>query len=484
MAERNSTSLQKLNLFDVTNLVVGGAIGADIYIISALGSAYLGPASLVAFVVAGVIAILIALSFAEAAALVPKVGGAFAYVCEAWGNFAGFLVGWPLWIAEIAGLAVMPVAFVRYLSYFVPSLTVLQGDVIKIVFVSVIAYINVRGTKAAGRVNDVLTLAKLSPLLLLIVAGFIYLVAHPGTAASNLIPFAPLGFSNFGPALILIFWAYTGFELAVIPSGEVENPTKTIPKAMIFGMAIVTFFYIAVGFTALAVVNWSSLQYDLAPLATVGSTVLSYTPGLAILGGVILGLGALISISGFDESGTLATARLSYAISLEGLFPRLFSRIHPRFGTPSNAIIVQSAIALFASLIGGLTQLITFAAFNLAFVYVATCAAVLTLRARQKESDRTYLERLTGPAIPVTGVILSFFLIYECGVNTIALGIVSILIGIPIYVLYAPRTEITTLKKDFYSTEAILARRARTEKIFLGYLVWLVRKAAARRSQE
>ena len=96
---------------------------------------------------------------------------------------------------------------------------------------------------------------------------------------------------------------------------------------------------------------------------------------------------------------------------------------------------------LFAALIGNLTQLIIFAAFNLAFVYLATCAAVLTLRGRQTDSDRTYLERLTGPAIPVAGIILSVFLMYECGITTIAFGIVSILIGIPIYVLYAPRTE-------------------------------------------
>lgn len=99
-----------------------------------------------------------------------------------------------------------------------------------------------RGAKAAGRANDVLTIAKLSPLLLLIVAGIIYLGFHPGTASSNLTPFAPLESGNFWPALILIVWAYAGFELAVIPSGEVENPTKTIPKAMVIGMAIVAFF--------------------------------------------------------------------------------------------------------------------------------------------------------------------------------------------------------------------------------------------------
>src|SRR5665647_3347076 len=173
-AMKSSASSQKLNLFDVTNLVVGGAIGADIYIVSALGSAYLGPASLVVFIVAGVIAILIALNFAEAAALVSKVGGAFAYVSEAWGDFAGFLVGWPLWIAEVAGLAVMTVAFVRYLTYFVPSLSFAEGVIIKILFVVIIAYVNVRGAKEAGRANDVLTIANLCPLLLLIVAGFVY----------------------------------------------------------------------------------------------------------------------------------------------------------------------------------------------------------------------------------------------------------------------------------------------------------------------
>jgi len=476
-----ASKLQKLNLFDVTNLVVGAAIGADIYIVASLGSAYLGPASLLVWIIAGAIAILIALNFAEAAALEPRVGGPFAYACEVWGDFAGFLVGWPLWIAEVAALAVMPVAFVRYLSYFIPSLTLVQGAVIKILFVVIIAYVNVRGVKAAGRANDVLTIAKLSPLLLLIVAGFIYLALNPGTASSNLIPFAPLGLSNFGPALILIVWAYAGFELAVIPSSEVENPTKTIPKAMIIGMAIVTFFYVVTNFVVLATVNWMTLQYATAPLAVAGSVVLSYTPTLALIGGTILGLGALISVSGFDESGTLTTARLSYAISLEGLFPKLFSRIHPKYGTPYGAIIAQSGLALFASLIGGLTQLITFSVFNLAFVYLATSAAIFPLRAKkQTGSERTYLERHTGPIIPVAGIILSAFLIYSSGIATIALGIVSILIGIPIYVLYAPRTELATLKKNFYSTEALLSRSARTQKVFLGYLVQLTRKIVAR----
>ncbi len=193
---------------------------------------------------------------------------------------------------------------------------------------------NVRGTKLAGRANDALTLAKLSPLLMLIVAGGIYLATHPDTTHANFIPFAPLGFNNFGSALILIIWAYAGFELAVIPSNEIENPTRTIPKAVVIGMTIVTIFYILTNFMILGAVNWTSLQYDPAPLATAGSVVFSLTPTLALLGDIVLGIGALISVSGSDESGTLATSRLSYAISLDGLFPKFFSHIHPKYGTP------------------------------------------------------------------------------------------------------------------------------------------------------
>lgn len=473
----NASRFQKLDFFDVTNLVVGTAIGADIYIVTALGCGYLGPASLVAWIVGGAIAIIIALVFAECAALVPNVGGPYAYAREAWGNFTGFIVGWPLWLAEVAALAVMPVAFVRYLTFFIPSLTWIQGAVIKVLFIVVITYVNIRGTKLAGRTNDVLTIAKLSPLLLLIILGLVYLGINPSQTYSNFIPFAPLGFSNFTPPLILAFWAYTGFELAVIPSHEIDNPTVTIPKAMIIGMTIVTFVYLLTNFVVIGAINWNTLQFDPAPLASAGSVVLSYTPALAVIGGAILGLGALLSISGYDESGTLTTSRLSYAIAIDGLFPKFFSTIHPKYDTPYKSIIAQSAVALFGSLIGGLSQLIVFAVFNLAFVYLVTSSVVLVLRERRKpDVGQTVIEKMTGPILPIAGIILSAYLLLISGATTILFGIITILIGVPIYVAYAPRTEMATLKREFLSTEAMLSRVARTQRVFLGYLFRLIRR--------
>jgi amino acid transporter len=268
-----NNTFKKLTFFDVTNLLVGAIVGADIYVVASLGSQYLGPASLVAWIAAGMIAIIIALNFAECATIIPKVGGAYAYAREVWGNFAGFLVGWALWLAEVAALAVFPVAFVRYLTFFFLSLTPVTGAAIKLLFIASITFVNIRGTRLAGRTNDVLTIAKLSPLLLLIVAGLIYVAFNPALTYANFVPFAPLDFSHFGQALVLIFWAYAGFELAAIPSNEVENPTRTIPKAIIVGMAIVTLFYLLTNFVIIGVVNWTSLPFDTAPLATAGSVV-------------------------------------------------------------------------------------------------------------------------------------------------------------------------------------------------------------------
>ncbi len=470
-----SETFKKLSFFDVTNLLVGAIVGADIYVVASLGSQYLGPASLLVWVAAGAIAIIIALNFAECATLVPRVGGAYAYTREGWGDFAGFTVGWALWLAEVAALAVFPVAFVRYFTFFVPTLTAAEGAIIKALFIGTITFINVRGTKMAGRANDALTIAKLSPLLLLVVAGAIYMVLHPAVTYANFVPFAPLGFSNFGLALALIFWAYVGFEHAVIPSNEIDDPTRTIPKAIIVGMTIVTLFYLSTNFVILGVVNWAILQFAPAPLATAGSVAFSLTPTLALIGGLILGVGALISVSGSDESGTLGTSRLSYAISLDGLFPRFFSDLHERYGTPYKGLIAQGILALGLSLFGGLAQLILFSTFNLAFVYLVTSSVVLVLRERGRiKVGRTLIERLTGPIIPVAGILLSAVLIFESGVTTVVLGVISIAMGMPIYAFYSPRSELGVAKAAFYSTEAVLRRVAHTQRVFLGYLLRLV----------
>jgi amino acid transporter len=460
----------ELTLFDVTNLVVGAIIGADIYVASAFGAGLLGPFSLVVWGVAGIMAIVIALCFAQCAAMLPKVGGPYAYAHAAWGAFAGFIVGWSLWLAEWLSLAVFPVAFAQYLMFplFLPGLNSISQVAVKVLFVIFLTVTNVVGVKAAGRTNDVLTIIKLAPLIFFIVVGMLYMTLNIALVTTNFSPLAPFGFSNFGSALILIFWAYAGFEISTIPADEIREPSKTIPRAIILGMSIVTIFYLITNVVLFGIRPWYLLQNDSAPLATASYVALSSIPALALIGGAIVGCGALVSVAGSDESGMIGTSRLGYALAVDGLFPRIFAKIHPKFKTPYLAIIIQAATALVASILGNLNALIATSVFFMAIAYVTTSASIFSLR---RKCSKPQFQLRGGLLIPSLGVIFSLYLISQCTIDQIAIGLVLLFVGIPIYIRYSPKKEMTDLKKALLSRESILERAYKQEEKFLAHLL-------------
>lgn len=458
----------ELKLFDVTNLVVGAIIGADIYVASSFGAGYLGPFSLFVWVVAGIIAIIIALCFAQCAALIPKVGGPYAYAKEAWGPFAGFIVGWSLWLAEWVSLAVFPVAFTRYLMFFMPNLEWTYQIVVKVIFVAFLATINIIGVRAAGRANDVLTIAKLAPLILFSGVGLFYIFLHPSMAASNFSPFSPYGLGNFGAALILIFWAYAGFEISTIPADEIKDPRGTIPRAIVLGISIVTVFYLITNIVLFGVRSWTQLASDTAPLASATTEVLGTNSMLALIGGAIVGVGALISVAGSDESGMIGSSRLGYALAVDGLFPRIFARVHQKFRTPYLAITIQAVTALLAAIVGNLSMLIATSVFFMAVAYVATSASIFPLRKRGIEPQ---FHLKGGLLIPSLGVIFSLYLISQCTITQIAAGLLLLLIGTPIYAKYSTKKEMTELKKALLSRDSILRRAYRQEQRFLAHML-------------
>jgi len=471
----------KLTLFDVTNLVVGAIIGADIYVASAFGAGLLGPFSLVVWVVAGFMAIVIALCFAQCSAMLPKVGGPYAYAHAAWGAFAGFIVGWSLWLAEWMSLAVFPVAFTQYLMFFLPGLSLFSQIVVKVLFVVFLIVTNIAGVKAAGRTNDVLTLVKLVPLVFFTAVGLIYMASNPSTIRINFLPFIPYGFSNFGAALVLIFWAYAGFEISTIPAEEIKDPGKTIPRAIIVGITIVTIFYLTTNILLFGVRRWDLLQNDNAPLATATSTVLSSIPLLARLGGIVVGGGALVSVAGSDESGMIGTSRLGYALAADGLFPRAFAKIHPRFKTPYLGIVIQAVTALVAAIIGGLSLLIATSVFFMAIAYLATSTSIFALHRKVVKPEF----RPGGWWIPSLGIAFSIYLITQCSFTQIALGLILLSAGVPIYIKYTPKKEIAELKETLLSRESVVRRVYSQEERFLAHALMhlkkLYRKTASRK---
>jgi amino acid transporter len=452
-----------LTSFDLTAIVVGSIVGADIYIASALTAGLLGPAAILVWVVAGICATIIALVFAYCSYYVPRVGGPFAFVSEAFDDFYGFLTGWSIWIAEILSIPVFAIAFVQYLQYFI-TLDIYQQILVKGLFLFVLTYINIRGVKTAGRVNDVLTIIKLAPLFLIIIVGFGFFAFNPGTLISNYLPFAPLGFGSFGFALVLIFWAYVGFEMGTLPASEVENPRKTIPKAIITGMIIVTIFYLLTNFVVYGLLKWTTLETTKVPLILAGTVLLGSA------GAIIMAIGALVSVSGSDESGTLGTARLSYAMSIDGLFPRIFSKVHQKYKTPYMALIVQGIIAFVLCIFSGLSELISFSVFNLAFAFLLTCLALLVLGNRKKHTKKLRGQRI----LPIMGIVICFYLIsmYLLGSTPLLIKIIGIIVmalGIPLYVFFSPKTDIHHLKELFLSEEAIFLRQFQRTDRFLAH---------------
>ncbi len=472
MVEQKLT--KKLSLFDVTNLVVGAIIGADIYVASSFGANLLGPSSLIVWVIAGVIAIVIALSFAQCASLLPKVGGPYAYAKEAWGPFAGFIVGWALWFAEWISLAVFPIAFTRYLLFFFPTMDFTNQVIVQAVFVAFLAITNIVGVKTAGKVNDALTILKLAPLVFFVLAGLIWIIFNPVTTVANFSPFAPFGFESFGSAVVLIFWAYAGFEISTIPAEEIENPKKTIAKAVTFGILIVTVFYLTTNIILFGVRDYSSLATDIAPLASATNAIFSSNAILALIGGGIVGIGALVSVAGSDESGMIGTSRLGYALAADGLFPKMFARLHPRYKTPYMSIIIQSVTAFIASVFGGLSLLISVSVFFMAIAYLATCASLFGLRKKDPAPNTKYGKKQM--VIPVLGIIFSAYLISQCTLTQIGIGVLLLLIGVPIYIKYSPKKELTEAKQELVSKQNIFRRVYDQEHIFLANLLHHVKK--------
>ncbi len=462
-----SDDQSKLELFDVVSLVIGSIIGADIYIASAFGADLLGPASLLVWLVAGLVAMTIAINFSYCALISPDVGGPYAYARDVKGDFFGFIVGWSLFLAEWASIAVFPAAFTQYFMFLFPNLTWLDQAILKGIFILIIMISNLIGVKAAGKANDILTIGKLGPLLVFVVFGLFFIFLNPATLG-NLQPFFQGSVLNFGQALVLIFWAYAGFEISTIPAGEIDNPHRTIPKAIMIGMSVVILFYMVSNFVVLSVVPESVLQASTAPLDSAAQIIFNYSPMIMTFGVFMIWAGALISITGSNESGMIGTSRLAYALSIDGLFPKFFSKIHPKFKTPYLSIIGISLSAYIFSLIGGMSFLINASVFFMTFVYLITSAIVIPLSNKKPEIKK----KLKGRRLmPTLGVIFSLYILSQTSIDSIISAIILILIGIPVYVYFAPKEERKELKEEFLSKYAIHKRAIEHTEVFLGHFV-------------
>lgn len=255
-------------------------------------------------------------------------------------------------------------------------------------------------------------------------------------------------------------------KISSLPADDVDLPERTIPKAIIFGMLIVIAFYLLTNLVVICVVSQGTLSTSSSPLIATASAIFSSPVLLTVLAVGIVGVGALLSIVGSDESGTIGTSQLAYAMAIDGQLPKLFGSTHPRFNTPYLGLTILCITAFIISLFGGLSALINSSVFLLAFTYLATCISAIVL---QKEHSEIASRLRWRTAIPLVGAIFSVILIILVDPTEIFISLLLMAVGVPIYLFLSPKEELTDIKKRYWSEDAILRRACRQGRMFLAF---------------
>jgi basic amino acid/polyamine antiporter, APA family len=294
----------------------------------------------------------------------------------------------------------------------------------------------------------------------------IFMSSNPATVSGNLNPFFTGGAVTFGGALVLIFWAYAGFELSSLPADNVDRPQRTIPRAMIVGMSIVIAFYMLTNLVIIGSVSQQVLIGSSTPLIITAHTLFDPISAIAPILVGIVGIGALFSIMGADESGTIGTAQLTYAMSLDGFLPHSLARKGKKSGAPYVAIVVLCSTAFVVSVFGGLASLINASVFLLAFVYLSTCLSTSLLIRKYPENAKGFRGKRI---VPTLGAAFSLLLIMLTDPSEILISLVLLAVGVPVYTFFSPKKELAEAKAEFYSTEAVLTRAAVQNVKFLAH---------------
>ena len=355
--------------------IVNVTIGGGIFRLPALVALSLHAAAPLAFLVCAAAMGLIVVCFAEAGKRVDLTGGPYAYVEVAFGRFSGFLAGVLVWLLGTFAVAAVSTVFADSVGALAPPLAGPAGrSVVLVLTFALLSGVNVLGVREGTRLNAVATAAKLLPLLLLIVAGAFRI--RPAHLALT----EPVGAGTVARASILLIFAFSGVESALVPSGEIQDVRRTVPRALFLAMLVITGFYLALQIVAQGVLG-PELEGATTPLAAAATRV--FGPW----GGTLLLAGAVVSMFGYVSGMTLAVPRALYAFARDGFLPRALARIHPRFRTPHLAIATQSALVCLLAVTSGFERLAILANLVTLLLYAGCCLAAWELARRDPVVD-------------------------------------------------------------------------------------------------
>jgi len=441
VAELTSTASElkrDLNLFSAINLVVGGVIGSGIFLVAAdIANIIASPGMiLIAWVVGGMLSLAGCLSYAELSSTMPRSGGQYVFLREAYGEPIAFLNGWTQFLAVQAGsIASVAACFGLYAGYFLPF-----SDMglrwVAVAVIVILTVINYYGVRHGGLVNNIFTIAKVAAILLLVGAGLSFTGGGSLSGSfENFFSTDGMTLSAFGLAMIAVLWGYQGWDYTTFIAEEVQDPKRNIPKALTIGMLIIIAIYVITNLAYLNTMSVTEIANSKLPAADVATIV------IGPLGAAFISIAIMISCFGSDDANIMSAPRIYYAMAKDGLFFKKFGEVHPKYKTPGFSILVGglwSCILVLTNSFDQLYSLTVFAAFTF---YALGGVAVFILRKKYPDIERPY----KAPSwIVVTFIIISLVfvgntLVTNLRASLFGLGVIAI--GILMYFYFKAKKD-------------------------------------------
>jgi APA family basic amino acid/polyamine antiporter len=383
-------------------LVVNSIIGSGVFGLPSTVAGLIGNFSPCAVLAAGAGMSVIIACFAEVASRFQQAGGPYLYARVAFGRFMGIQTAWMLWLGQVAAPAANANLFVIYLGEFFPhAKDPMPRAIILTVLVGVLTLINVRGVRGGAQVSNLFTAAKLVPLFVVIILGLIVLSRQHWMIA-NASVLSP-GTGKWMKSILLLVFAYGGFETALAPMSEAKNPRRDAPFALIAALVLCTVIY--------ALIQW--VVVGVLPNAANSARPLADVARLAVgpIGAALVAVGALISFYGYLSAKILAMPRVPFALAEQGDFPRAFAAVHRRYQTPYVSILVFAGMVWAFALIGEFNWNVTLSAVARLLYYGVGCAALPALR--RKQPDGALFRLPAGNYLAGLGLVLCVVLVSQ-----------------------------------------------------------------------
>lgn len=428
----NKSLKKDIGLFMATMLVCGNMIGSGVFMLPATLADVSGPlATILAWILTTIGSILVAISFANLGSKFPETGGAYQYIKEAFGEFAGFLSAWLYWNGSWIGNTAILVTLTSYSTAIFPFLS---KPIYSIIYSSLILWaitiLNIVGVKQAGKIQSFTTVFKIVFFALFIIVAFL------NFDKNNLIPLLPenKGLETVSLAATTTLWAFIGLESATVAAGEIKDPERNVKRSTIYGLIISAVIYLLISIASMGVMPNEVLAKSTAPLTDI------LTKALGTSVGIIISVVVVVSILGTTIGWILSTARVSYAAGKDGVFPKIFGKVSEKYNTPVYSLVISSILVNILlltnyqkSMVSAFAFITLLATLSYLPVYLLSVSAEIMIMLRDEK--KINMSKFIGKSIiPILGFIYTIWTIYGSGAETVMWGFILMLSGIPFYI--------------------------------------------------